>query len=255
MSKPFISCIFTLLANVMLLIAALHAHGQQYDPLRSSGVVNLGYFIPEQVDDAARTRLQVQASIEYSVEKVNEYLAQKGAGFTIAVPPENQLEASVVNLNALNQKGVSLISGPQSSRNLEAIMGQASSNNQLLFSYGSTSPFEPFNRNNNVFRMLPNGLNFVTHIVQRLKDKGITHVSALYINEAFGQGLNSELEKQCESANLTLVSTSYTQQSSPDLQFYSKLVQGKFREKLLLQINAEGYDKAAVVVFGFEELG
>ena len=245
----------TLLVNLLFLLAPLHTHGQRYDPVESDGIVSFGLFIPEQVDDVAMTRLQVKTAIEYSVEKMNLSLSQKGAGFTVSVYPVNQLDATVDSLNELNKRKVQLVSGPESSRNLYATMEQARSNNQLLFSYGSTSPIEAFNRNENVFRMLPNGLSFVTHIVQRLKDTGVTHVSSLYINDAFGQGLNSELEKQCESANLSLISTSYTRQTKPAPGFYSKLVQGKFRDKLLSQTSTVGAEKTAVVIFGFEETG
>ena len=245
----------SILVNFLFLTLVLHANGQQYDPVQSSGVVEFGYFIPEQLDDVAMTRLQVETAIHYSVEVINLYLSHKGAGFTVAVSSKNQLEASMVNLNALSKEGVDLIIGPESSSSLYAIMDQARGNNQLLFSYGSSSPIPEFNTKENVFRIMPNGVNHASNIVRGLKDAGVTHVSVLYRDEALGQGLSSEIERQGKSANLKFMSTPYTPQADPDPEFYKMLLRGKFRKRLGLQVDSAGYDKTAVVVLGFEELG
>jgi branched-chain amino acid transport system substrate-binding protein len=108
--------------------------------------------------------------------------------------PSKALEA----IKDLDQRGVQIIIGPQSSSEVKMIKPYADAHNMLVISQGSTASSLSI-AGDNIFRLCPDDTLEAKAIVALMKNDGIQHIVPLWRNDAGNNGLRDSVKAQFEA--------------------------------------------------------
>ena len=188
---------------------------------------------------------------ELAVADFNEYLADKGAGWSLRAVIEDSQTSPTVALEKLQThfaKGINIVLGPETSGNLQNMKGYADSNNILLFSCCSTSPLLAI-ENDLVFRMSPDDTNQGVAAAKLIQDAGAEVLVPVWRQDAWGEGLQESVRESLTARGATVdEGLGYNPEAtdfSTETSLLAEIVTGYVEER--------GADKVAVMYIGFGE--
>jgi ABC-type branched-chain amino acid transport systems, periplasmic component len=123
--------------------------------------------------------------------------------------PSKALEA----IKDLDQRGVQIIIGPQTSSEVRTIKPYADLHNILVISQGSTASSLAIPNDNN-FRLCPDDTLEAAAIVALMSNDGILHIVPLWRNDAGNNGLHDSVEAQFKALPGTTVTSGFRYEPS-----------------------------------------
>ncbi|NYT18852.1 MAG: amino acid ABC transporter substrate-binding protein, partial [Methanosarcinales archaeon] len=148
-----------------------------------------------------------QTALEVSAEDINGYFSGLGSGKNVEVivkdtgsDPQTALE----QLKQLDEMGITLVIGPQSSNEAEAVLEYANENGITLLSTASTAPSLAI-PDDNLFRLVPDDTNQGMVLAKFMQEDGINAMIPMYRNDMWGNGLADEVGKNFEVLNGTVL--------------------------------------------------
>ncbi len=109
-------------------------------------------------------------------------------------------------LQAMYARGVRLVVGPMSSREVSAVKSFADGNKIIIFSPSSTSPLLAL-PGDWIYRMVPTDDAQARALVDLVKTLGLTKIVILYRNDAWGLGLKDAIEREASAAGVQVVAS------------------------------------------------
>ena len=148
-----------------------------------------------------------QAGLELALEDVNTYLADGNSGLRVRVIIEDTQtnpEVAHERLQELAGEGVSIVLGPGSSAEVEAVKAYAANEGILLLSPGSTAPSLAL-PNDNLLRFLPDDTHQAEAIAQFMWNDGVTLVIPMWRGDVWGDDLAEATKRSFEACGGTVV--------------------------------------------------
>jgi len=217
-----------------------------------SGEIKLG-FLGSMSGDLASFGENELAAAEYAAEQVNEYLANAGANWTIAIEVEDtQTDATVCleKVESFAARGINLLIGPLSSGEVRNIMGYLNNNKILAISQSSTA-LDLSVANDYVFRFCPNDLGQSPAIARLIFDDGKNVVIPVVRNDAWGAGLRDGVQAEFVDLGGTfLEGIAYVPGAT---EFSAEAAD--LDTKVQAAISTYGAENVAVLFISFEEVG
>jgi len=168
-----------------------------------TGEIELGVLLPA-TGDLATFGGNSKSALELAETEVNAFLEDADAGWTLKLVHEDSGTDAVIALAAtesLHARGIKFIIGPQASDCVASIKEYCDSNEILVVSPSSTRPGlnvpDDF-----LFRFCPTDLIQGPAIARLIADDGVTHVIAVYRDDAWGLGLHDATEDRYEQPAL-----------------------------------------------------
>ena len=216
-----------------------------------SGEINLGS-ITSLTGDLAQYGEEDLTATRLAISDFNEYLADKGAGWSVNLIVEDSQTLPTValdKLQVLHAKNIKIVLGPETSSNLQNMKGYADANGILLFSCCSTSPLLAI-PGDTIFRMAPDDSNQGAAIGRVFSDAGIDVMVPVWRADSWGVGLEEAARESFVSrGGVVDEGISY----NPEVSEFSS-------ETSLLADAVRGYvdeygaDKVGVLYIGFGEV-
>ena len=180
---PFSKRVSSALGAIILCIFTPHAKAQL------SGEVTIGALIPPASGFLSFARPAIELALEFGLEKFNHYLAAKDANWSLTI---HKLDSVAESLMAFQAANISTVLGPLDSSILQTLIPVATENNQILISYGSTSPDQIFRQIDTIFRLLPDDSNYVPVLINRMVSDAISRVVVVYRENMWSSSLHAE---------------------------------------------------------------
>ncbi len=117
---------------------------------------------------------------------------------------ESDSETALEQLKELDEMGIKIVIGPQSSNEAEAVLDYATRNGIILLSTASTAPSLAVS-DDNLFRLVPDDTNQGIVLARLMTNEGIGTVIPMYRSDIWGKGLADEVEKSFEALNGTVL--------------------------------------------------
>ncbi|MDD3247216.1 MAG: ABC transporter substrate-binding protein [Methanosarcina sp.] len=193
-----------------------------------------------------------QTALEISAEDINSYFSGLGSGKNVEIivkdtgsDPETALE----RLKELDEMGIKMVIGPQSSSEAEAVMEYATQNGIILLSTASTAPSLAI-PDDNLFRLVPDDTNQGMALATLMNDEGIGSVIPMYRNDLWGNGLVDEVEKSFETLNGTVLEGVIYETENADLSAEVEAL----NEKVVAATSENGEGSVAVLLCSYGEV-
>ena len=214
------------------------------------GEVTVGSILPLTGDLATHGEENMEGT-RLGVADFNDYLAAKGAGWSIQLAEEDSQTNPVValeKLTALNARGISIIIGPETSSNVRNIKGYADSNNMLLLSCCSTAPNLAI-EGDSVYRLAPDDTNQGTALATLASSSGIEAIVPIWRGDAWGDGLRDATESAFSSKGGSVLDGVRYNPEAPEFSASVSLL----ADRVSSAVDEYGADKVAVMNIGFAE--
>ena len=243
-------------ASVLAVIVAgtmgIGAYAQDGAPdSRLSGEINLGSIAPL-TGDLAQYGEEDLTATRLAISDFNEYLAGKGAGWSINLIVEDSQTLPTValdKLQVLHANNIKIVLGPETSSNLQNMKGYADANGMLLFSCCSTSPLLAIS-GDTIFRMAPDDSNQGAAIGKIFSDAGIEVMVPVWRADSWGVGLEEAARESFVSrGGVVDEGISYNpevSEFSSEASLLADVVRG--------YVDEYGADKVGVLYIGFGEV-
>jgi len=168
--------------------------------------VTLGALLPltgnlESIGEAS------QASLKLAIEDRNNYVSNLGSQTRVDVvvkDTESDPETALEKLKELDEMGIKVVIGPQSSSEAKAVLDYANENGIILLSTASTAPSLAI-PDDNLFRLVSDDTNQGRALARLMKEDGVTTVIPVYVNDIWGNELSAEVQKSFETLNGTVL--------------------------------------------------
>ena len=219
-----------------------------------------GLMVPEG-DDPAATQRQILTALRFSFERFNKYLSDKNGGshpwglrvYVRYNGVDRYGSTPVNNLDNLCKLGINLVLGPLTSGHLNDLIELATTNDVLLFSYGSISSAEKFRQVDTIFRVLPDDSNQIPHLARKISAAGILYVVVIYRDDDWGSALNKAFSsawlKDQEDSRTLGEAVPYAKNLTDFTNVTSTL-----GDQMQAAFNEYDSDQVAVLYIGFEEV-
>ncbi len=198
------------------------------------------------IGEASKTALEV------STEDINSYFSGLGSGKKVEIivkdtgsDPKTALE----QLKELDEMGITIVIGPQSSSEAEAVMEYATRNGIILLSTASTAPSLAI-PDDNLFRLVPDDTNQGIALAKLMNDDGIGNVIPMYRNDLWGNGLAAEVKKSFEALNGTVLEGIIYETENADLSTEVEAL----NEKVVAATSENGEGSIAVLLCSYGEV-
>ncbi|WP_135611993.1 ABC transporter substrate-binding protein [Methanococcoides sp. AM1] len=168
--------------------------------------IKIGALLPL-TGDLASIGEASQTALEVSAEDINGYFSGLGSGKNVEVivkDTESDPETALEQLKQLDEMGITMVIGPQSSNEVEAVLEYANENGIILLSTASTAPSLAI-PDDNLFRLVPDDTNQGMVLATFMQEDGISTVIPMYRNDVWGNGLVDEVGKNFETLNGTVL--------------------------------------------------
>jgi len=142
-----------------------------------------------------------KASLEIALNEVNTYLSQIGSSLKFKLIIEDtKLDPATAleKLKSLEQKGVKIIIGPQSSAEVNAIKSYCDTKGIIIISQSSTAHSLAVS-GDNLFRFCPDDLQEGTAVATLMKQEGINAVVPMWRDDTGNNGLSSSMKIKFEA--------------------------------------------------------
>jgi branched-chain amino acid transport system substrate-binding protein len=193
-----------------------------------------------------------QTALEVSAEDINSYFSGLGSGKNVEIivkDTKSDPETALEQLKELDEMGITMVIGPQSSNEAEAVMEYATENGIILLSTASTAPSLAIPEDN-LFRLVPDDTNQGMVLAKLMTDEGIGTVIPMYRNDLWGNGLADEVEKSFEALNGTVLEgvTYETENSNLSAEVEA------LNEKVVAATSEQGEESVAVLLCSYGEV-
>ena len=215
-----------------------------------SGEVSVGSLLPLTGDLATHGEENMEGT-RLGVEDFNDYLADKGAGWTLRLVEEDSQTNPVValeKLTALNARGVSIVIGPETSSNIRNIKGYSDENNMLLLSCCSTAPNLAI-EGDSVYRLAPDDTNQGAALATLASESGIEAIVPIWRGDAWGDGLRDATSESFSAKGGEVVDGVRYNPEAPEFSASVSLLNDRVSDA----VDEYGADKVAVMNIGFAE--
>ena len=216
-----------------------------------SGEINLGSIAPL-TGDLAQYGEEDLTATRLAISDFNEYLAGKGAGWSINLIVEDSQTLPTValdKLQVLHAKNIKIVLGPETSSNLQNMKGYADANGMLLFSCCSTSPLLAIS-GDTIFRMAPDDSNQGAAVGKIFSDAGIEVMVPVWRADSWGVGLEEAARESFVSrggvVNEGISYNPEVSEFSSEASLLADVVRG--------YVDEYGADKVGVLYIGFGEV-
>ncbi|WP_233085295.1 ABC transporter substrate-binding protein [Methanococcoides orientis] len=148
-----------------------------------------------------------QTALEVSADDINNYFSGLGSGKNVNVivkDTESDPEMALEQLKELDEMGITLVIGPQSSNEAEAVLEYANENGITLLSTASTASSLAI-PDDNLFRLVPDDTNQGLSLAKFMQEDGINTVIPMYRNDVWGNGISDEVRKSFEGLDGTVL--------------------------------------------------
>lgn len=209
-----------------------------------SGDITIGALLPL-TGDVSSIGEASQAALEISSEDINSYFSGLGSGKNVKVvvkDTESNPGIALEQLRKLDEMGIKIVIGPQSSTEAEAVLDYATKNGIVLLSTASTAPSLAI-PDDNLFRLVPDDTNQGMVLATLMEEEGISVMIPMYRNDVWGNGLTGEVEKSFENLNGTVVEEIAYETDNENLSAEVELLNGRVTEAV------SQYGKRSVAVF------
>ncbi len=215
-----------------------------------SGEISVGSLLPLTGDLATHGEENMEGT-RLGVADFNEYLAGKGAGWSIRLVEEDSQTNPVValeKLTALNARGVSIVIGPETSSNIRNIKGYSDENNMLLLSCCSTAPNLAI-EGDSVYRLAPDDTNQGAALATLADESGIEAIVPIWRGDAWGDGLRDATRDSFSAKGGEVVDGVRYNPEAPEFSAAVSLL----NDRVMDAVDEYGADKVAVMNIGFAE--
>jgi branched-chain amino acid transport system substrate-binding protein len=148
-----------------------------------------------------------QAALVVSSGNINGYFSGLGSGKNVEVivkDTESNPETALEKLKELHDMGITIVIGPQSSSEAEAVLDYANENGITLLSTASTAPSLAI-PDDNLFRLVPDDTKQGMVLATFMSEEGTSAVIPIYVDDVWGNGLVDEIGANFEELNGTMI--------------------------------------------------
>jgi len=148
-----------------------------------------------------------QAALVVSSGNINGYFSGLGSGKNVEVivkDTESNPETALEKLKELHDRGITIVIGPQSSSEAEAVLDYANENGITLLSTASTAPSLAI-PDDNLFRLVPDDTKQGMVLATFMNEEGTSAVIPIYVDDVWGNGLVDEIGANFEELNGTMI--------------------------------------------------
>lgn len=148
-----------------------------------------------------------QAALVVSARDINGYFSGLGSGKNVEVivkDTESNPETALEKLKELHDRGITIVIGPQSSSEAEAVLDYANENGITLLSTASTAPSLAI-PDDNLFRLVPDDTKQGMVLATFMNEEGTSAVIPIYVDDVWGNGLVDEIGANFEELNGTMI--------------------------------------------------
>ncbi|MBF0566701.1 MAG: ABC transporter substrate-binding protein [Nitrospirae bacterium] len=216
----------------------------------SSNTVVIGALLT-QTGSLSSSGISASAALDLAVGDINAYLAQQGAGFTIALQKSDTQSDPAIALQqakGLAASGIKIAVGPLTSGEAQSIVGWANSNGFIMVSPSSTAPSLAI-AGDNLFRMTPDDTHQASAVTFLMGNDQIQAIVPIWRDDVYGNELVSTVKNDFQSAQGEVMDgvkydTSTTNFSAPV---------AALKAQVAAAVNRYGTSKVAVYMVAFEE--
>ena len=224
--------------------------GASMDASGLEGEITVGSILPLTGDLATHGEENMEGT-RLGVADFNEYLAGKGAGWSLRLAEEDSQTNPVValeKLTALNARGISIVIGPETSSNIRNIKGYADGNNMLLLSCCSTAPNLAI-EGDSVYRLAPDDTNQGAALATLASSSGIEAIVPIWRGDAWGDGLRDATEGAFSSKGGAVLDGVRYNPEAPEFSASVSLL----ADRVSSAVEEYGAERVAVLNIGFAE--
>ena len=239
--------------DTVTLAAPAGAAGDDAASMDASGLegeITVGSILPLTGDLATHGEENMEGT-RLGVADFNEYLAGKGAGWSLRLAEEDSQTNPVValeKLTALNARGISIVIGPETSSNIRNIKGYADGNNMLLLSCCSTAPNLAI-EGDSVYRLAPDDTNQGAALATLASSSGIEAIVPIWRGDAWGDGLRDATEAAFSSKDGAVLDGVRYNPEAPEFSASVSLL----ADRVSSAVEEYGAERVAVLNIGFAE--
>jgi branched-chain amino acid transport system substrate-binding protein len=197
----------TLTCCALVLFLGRHASGDQSGQLHSQRVFKVGVLVSLTGSGFSLGKNTV-AALQIAEEQIEAEAISQHGGYRFQFfvrdtqhDPSKALEA----IKDLDQRGVQIIIGPQTSSEVAMIKSYADAHDILVISQGSTASSLAI-AGDNIFRFCPNDMREAAAIVALMWHDGIRNIVPLWRNDAGNNGLHDSVAAQFQALGGTVTS-------------------------------------------------
>ena len=205
-----------------------------------------------QTGDNSSLGESAQAALEIAKQDIDEYLSSIGSAQNVRFDIEdtgNQPALASEKLMSLNNRGIKVVIGPQSSAQVEAIKDYAAANGMVLISPSSTAP--SLATEDNVLRFCPDDTNQAEAITNLVWEDGVRALIPMYRGDIWGDDLVAAINTAFTAKGGKMFNGVRYSTSERDFTAQLDNLTGEVNN----EIAAYGNDLVAVILLSFEQDG
>jgi len=213
-----------------------------------SADITIGALLPV-TGDIGSIGVASQTALEISSKDINNYFSGLGSDKHVEViirDTEDNPAKALEQLKALDEMGIKIVIGPQSSNNAKAVLDYAENNGIVLLSTASTAPSLAV-ADDNLFRLVPDDSNQGMVLATMMKEEKVDTVIPIYRNDTWGNGLSEETAKHFDGTVMEgIIYDSATEDFSAEVE--------ALNEKVISATSDSDEDSVAVLLCSYEEV-
>ncbi|MEM0445216.1 MAG: penicillin-binding protein activator [Nitrososphaerota archaeon] len=192
-----------------------------------------------------------RAALELARDDINNWLSKTIPNLRVVLEVEDtatQPEQALAKLQALAARGIKMVVGPLSSREVRNLKTYADENNILVFSQSSTA-IDLAVPGDNIYRMIPDDRKQGPALARLMWDAGIKFYVPIWRGDTYGDGLKSATEQAFKKLGGSVDSGI---RYNPDAKEFATEI-SSLESKVRDAITRYGQNAVAVHLISFEE--
>ncbi|RNJ75815.1 MAG: branched-chain amino acid ABC transporter substrate-binding protein [Nitrosopumilus sp. H13] len=180
---------------VALIIYAISGIGAKPAEPALEGEINVGLLVATSGDFGAYGRENIEAAM-LAESEFNKYLEEEGEKWSIKLVTEDTQsdpEIALEKIMAFNEKGIKLVSGPETSASIISVKEYAGNNDMLLFSCCSVAPSLSV-PGDNIFRLITDDTKQGAVFDLLFEHEEIEAVVPVWRGDVWGDGLSQSVK-------------------------------------------------------------
>ncbi|RNJ80594.1 MAG: hypothetical protein EB829_00080, partial [Nitrosopumilus sp. H8] len=237
-------------AAVIILVLSGSSAPPPEEPVKAGldGEIKIGLLAAASGDFDAYGRENIEAAM-LAESEFNKYLEEEGEQWSIKIvqkDTQSDPEIALEMITALDEEGIKLVSGPETSASINSIKEYTAENDMLLFSCCSTAPTLAV-PGDNIFRLIPDDTKQSIVFAKLLEHEGIEAIVPVWRGDVWGDGLVTATRKNFDGKmDYGIRYYTYTERFTSHTDDLVGRVQ-----KLIDEYGAE---KVAILYLGFGEM-
>ena len=215
-----------------------------------AGEVEIGSLYPL-TGRSSSTGFATREATDLGVRDFNAFLQTLGEEWNLRTVVEDSasLQTIVVEkVTTLHAKEIDIIIGPRPSSEVTAVKKYADDNNMMIISCCSTAPSLAI-PGDSIFRIAVDDVHQGAGVSKLFEAEGIKAVVPIWLGDAYGDGLVSEVKDRAESRGYVASEGIRYEPLLPDFSVSVEALAGQVQE----QVDAYSTDEVAVFITSFDE--